>query len=165
MSKSNSSLVFHKCNKTHKLKNFLNCLDWWLNLAGQPINDSLSTFNCDRTESRWGWDRLVFWLVRSLNYFKRNIRPEMPPNLPKLTIQFLSIKLTMSVQGSLYCLHIAKFKKKDNCLWAEGPLWKVRNIHSFINYFRIYWIIFQDRFGHKICFVERRENWPFDLCW
>ena len=31
-------------------------------------------------------------------------------------------------QSALYCLHNAKFQKEDNRLWAEGPLWKVRNL-------------------------------------
>ena len=74
---------------------------------------SMRTFNCDRTESRWGWDRFVFWLLRN-------------PNLRKLINQ-----LNVSMQGPLYSLHNAKFKEEDNPLWTEGPLWKVSNLHSF----------------------------------
>ena len=100
-----------------------------LNFAGQPMNESLTTYGCDRTKSRWGWDRFVHWLWR--NYFKRINMLEMRSKAPKLSIQFFFIKLIVSVQGSLFCLHIAKFKKEDNHLWSEGPVSKVRQIHSF----------------------------------
>ena len=98
-----------------------------LKCTGQPFNASLRTFNCDRTKSRWGWDRFVHWefcgILHYTLYSFTRIAFQIPPNYPT--------KLIVSMQGPLYCLHDAKFKEKDNSLWTEGPLWKVSNLHSF----------------------------------